>query len=104
MRDRREYAEQAWRDAAKCALTCAEAPSAANTNKLRECSGTARNAAELTLEMPEHGGKQLELQAALDELVRALDSGDGHRLSSAIERSSRAGSALGWETARPRLH
>jgi hypothetical protein len=113
MRDRREHVEQAWRDARKCALLYAQArtPSgitkrvdSANTNELRECSGTARNAAELTWEMPEHDGQQLELQASLDELVRALESGDEHRLSSAIERSARAGSALGWQTVHTRLH
>jgi len=103
MRDRREHAEQAWRDARKCALSYAQARTATNPNDLQACTGAARNAAALTLEMPEHDGQQLELQAALDELVSALDSGDQHRLSSAIERSSRAGSALGWQTVRSHL-
>lgn len=103
MRDRREHAEQAFRAARKCALDCAQA-NAASARELQQCSGTARNAAELTWEMPEHNGQQLELQAALDELVHALDSGDERRLSSAIERSARAGSAFGWQTVHPRIH
>jgi len=104
MRDRREHVEQAWRDARKCALSYAQAAHFSNTNEQRACSGTARNAAELTWEMPEHDVQQLELQASLDELVRALDSGKEHRLWSAIERSARAGSALGWQTVHTRLH
>ena len=104
MRDRRDYVEKAWRDASKCALVHAQAPNSAQRKELRECAGTARNAAELTWEMPEHNERQLELQASLDELVHALDSGDEHRLSSAIERSSLAGSAFGWRTVHTRLH
>jgi hypothetical protein len=104
MNDRRDLVEQAWREARKCALVHARAPNSADSNELRQCSGTARNAAELTWELPEHDGQQLELQASLDELVRALDSGDEHRLTSAIERSSRAGSALGWQAVHTRLH
>lgn len=104
MRERREHAEQAWRDARRCALVFAQATDSISANELHECAGTARNAAELTWEMPEHNRQQLELQAALDELVRALDSGDEHRLSSAIERSSRAGNAFGWQAVHTRLH
>jgi hypothetical protein len=104
MHDRREHVEQAWREARKCALIYAQAAHFANADEQRECSGTARNAAELTWEMPEHDGPQLELQASLDELVRALDSGDERRLWSAIERSARAGGAFGWQTVHTRLH
>src|SRR5438045_1729213 len=74
VRDRREHAERAWREARQCALSCAQGANSASLNEFRECSGTVRNAAELSLELPEHNGQQLELQAALDELVRALDS------------------------------
>lgn len=103
MQDRRARAEQAWHDARQCARAYAENPNASGTNDLRVCIGAARDAAELSLEMPEHGGPQLELQAALDELVRAIDSRDVRRLTSAIDRSSRAGSALGWGAVHPRL-
>jgi hypothetical protein len=104
MHDRRELVEQAWRAARRCALVHARAPNSANSNELRQCSGTARTAAELTWELPERDGQQLELRASLDELVRALDSGDEHQLTSAIERSSRAGSAFGWLAVHTRLH
>jgi len=102
--DRREHVEQAWREARKCALTYAQPAHFANSDEQRECSGTARTAAELSWEMPEHNGQQLELQASLDELVHALDSRDERRLWSAIERSARAGSAFGWQTVHTRLH
>jgi hypothetical protein len=46
----------------------------------------------------------LELRAALGELAGALDSGDEQQLSSAVERSSRAGSALGWRMVQARPH
>ena len=113
MQERRERAEQAFRAARECVtriaipdggLACAEQSSCARTEELRRCSKTARAAAELSLELPEHNSRQLELQAALDELVNALESGNGHRLSSAIERASRAGSALGWQVVHTRLH
>jgi len=97
MQERRERAEQAWRDTRECMLACAEGPnSLARTAALRQCSGTARSAAELLLELPEHSSRQMELRAALDELVSAIESGNERRLASAIERSSSAGSALGW--------
>jgi hypothetical protein len=104
MHDRREHAEQAWRDARTCALSYAQAAHFSSPDEQRACSGTARNAAELTWEMPEHDGQQLELQASLDELVHALDSGDQRRVWTAIERSARAGSAFGWQTVHTRLH
>jgi hypothetical protein len=56
------------------------------------------------MEMPEHDGKQLELQAALDELGVALENGDPQRLSSAIDRSARAAGAFGWSVGHTRLH
>lgn len=104
MQGRRQRAEQAWRDAGQCALACAAEPSAAHAEALRRCSGTVRMAAELALELPEHGRQQLELAAALGELLSALESGNEQRLSSAIERSSRAGSALGWPVVHTGLH
>lgn len=103
MQDRRERAERAWHAARKCALACAASANPERARELRACLGTARDAAELSLEMPEHNGQQLELQAALDELGDAIDSGDTHRLSSALDRSSRAGNALGWGARHTRL-
>lgn len=100
MQERRERAEQAFR----AALACAARPSLGRTEELRQCSKAARVAAESSLELPEHNSRQLEIRAALDELVGALESGNGHRLASAIERSSRAGSALGWQAVHTRLH
>jgi len=104
MQERRQRAEQAWRDAGQCALECAAEPSATRAEAFHRCSGTARAAAELSLELPEHGRQQLELQAALGELVSALDSGNEQRLASAIDRSSHAGSALGWRVVHTGLH
>lgn len=104
MQERRERAEQAWRDARECALACAEPPRSTRNEELRQCARIARHAAELSLELPEHSGQQLELQAALDELVNALDGGNEQHLSSAIERASRAGSALGWRLVHTGLH
>lgn len=101
MQDRRTRVEQAFRDARQCALAYTANPR--QPSKLRECSGAARNAAELSSEMPEHGGQELELQAALAELAHAMDSGDTHRLPSAIDRLSRAGRALGWDAVHSRL-
>jgi hypothetical protein len=103
MEQRRGRAEQAWREASVCVLVALESAPSARTNELRLCSRSAADAAQFALEMPEHGERQWELQAALDELVRALESGDEHRLSDAIARSSRAGSALGWHVRDPRL-
>ena len=96
MQERRILAEQAWRNARKCALACAEGAGTARSEARQQCSRTARNAAELSLELPEHSGQQLEFQAALDELANAIEGGDEQRLSNAIERSSRAGRVLGW--------
>jgi hypothetical protein len=48
------------------------------------------------LELPEHSTTELELRASLDELVRALEDESEQQLASALERSSRAASALGW--------
>jgi len=104
MQGRRARAERAFRDARECVFACAAAPSSVRTQQLRQCSATARSAAESALELPEHDGPQLELQAALDELVSALDSGDESRLSSASERAARAGSALGWRVGHTPLH
>lgn len=104
MQERREHAEHAFRDAWACVLAGMDGPSAARTAALRQCGGTARSAAEFALEMPEHGSQQLELRAALGELAGALDSGDEQQLSSAVERSSRAGSALGWRMVQARPH
>ncbi|HEY0462980.1 MAG TPA: hypothetical protein VGC79_02175 [Polyangiaceae bacterium] len=104
MQQRRARAQSAFREAQGCALACLQSPSAVRAQQLRRCSGTARSAAESALELPEHNGQQLELQAALEELVSALESGDEQRLASAIERSARAGSALGWRVGHTRLH
>jgi len=104
MRERRERAEGAWREARMCALSCASKSSDARAKDLQQCRETARSAAEFSMEMPELDGHQLELRAALDELVQAIEAGDQHRLSSAIERSTRAGSALGWSALQPSLH
>lgn len=104
MQDRQARAEQAWRAARQCALARFESSNSGQATELRECRGTARNAAELSSEMPEHGRPQLELRAALDELVRAIDNGDPLRLSNAIDRASRAGSALGWDPVYTRRH
>jgi len=71
--------------------------------QLRQCSRAARDAAELALELPEHGGTQLELQAALGELASALESGKEARCSIALDRISHASGALGWRPAFPRL-
>lgn len=100
MQTRQARAERAWRAARQCALECSQSPNTTHTTALRECRATASNAAELSTEMPEHGRPQLELQAALAELVRAIDSGDAPRLTSAIDRASRAGSSLGWAAPR----
>ena len=99
MQERRERAEQAWRAARECALGCV---SAASSAQLRQCSGTAHDAAELSQEVPEHGVLQLEARAALDELGAALESGNRQRVSSAIDRASSAGRALGWRMAQTR--
>ncbi|HEY3255513.1 MAG TPA: hypothetical protein VGJ91_16255 [Polyangiaceae bacterium] len=104
MQHRRQRAEQAWRDAEQCALAGSVGPSATRAEGLAHCRETARLAAELCLELPEHGRQQLELQAALAELVSALESADEQRLASAIDRSSRAGSALGWRVGHTGLH
>lgn len=96
MQERRELAEQAWLSARKCALACTGGASAARSEERRQCGRTARTAAELSLELPEHSGQQLEFQAALDQLANAIEGDDERRLSNAIERSSRAGRALGW--------
>jgi len=53
------------------------------------------------LDLPEHNDQQLELHAALDELERALETDGPQRLSSALARSARAGSALGWRMVDP---
>jgi len=103
MQERRGRAEQAFRLARQCALTCAASPSSTRASEQAKCRETASNAAELSLEMPEHDGLQLELQAALDELAHALESGDGQRLTMAIDRCTRAGSALGWAVGNTRL-
>src|SRR4051794_38822410 len=69
MEERRGRAEQAWREASRCALTAmarANSAHSAQANELRLCARTARDAADLALEMPEHGEKQWALQAALD--------------------------------------
>jgi hypothetical protein len=100
MQERRERAEQAFH----AALACAVRPGLGRTEELRQCSNAARAAAESSLELPEHSSRQLEMRAALDELVSALESGNGHRLARAIERASRAGSALGWQVVHTRLH
>jgi len=104
MQARQVRAERAWRDAQQCALAYSENPNFARAAELRECRATASNAAERSTEMPEHGKPQLELQAALDELVLAIESGNARRLTSAIDRSSRAGSAFGWRAVHTRLH
>jgi len=104
MEERRGRAEQAWREASLCVLTAMAQANSARPNELRLCARTARDAAELALEMPEHGEKQWALRAALEELAHALESDDEHRLSSALDRSSSAGNALGWRAASPRLH
>jgi hypothetical protein len=104
MQERRARAEQAWRAAHECVLTCAAAARAACTEKLRQCSGTVHRAAELCLELPEHSQTQLELRAALDELVGAIESGNDQRLASALDRSWHAGSALGWRVVHTGLH
>jgi hypothetical protein len=104
MQERRERAEQAWREARQCVLACAERPSLGRSVALRQCRERAQRAAELSLELPEHSGQQLELRAALDELVSAIDGGNDQRLASAIERSSRAGDALGWRMVHTRPH
>jgi len=103
MADRRARAEQAFREARRCAIAYARSPHSAQPTELRACRGAVANAAELSLEMPEHNQTQLELGAALDELAQAIDSGDAQKLSSAIDRSSRAGSALGWGAVQTRL-
>ncbi|MEI9936087.1 MAG: hypothetical protein WDO69_02565 [Pseudomonadota bacterium] len=104
MQERRARAEQAWRDARECVLACEQGPSSAREGELGHCRGAARDAAELSLELPEHGPRQLELRAALDQLVSALESGNEQQLSSAIERAARAGSALGWRVGHTGLH
>ena len=104
MQERREHAETAWREARECVLASSSAPASSRAEVLRQCSGTARSAAELTLELPEHNSEQLEVRAALDELVGAIESGNEHQLSSAVERSARAGSALGWRVVHTGLH
>jgi hypothetical protein len=103
MGERRERAELAWQKARECALAGAARPTPARTEQLRRCSETARTAAELSLELPEHSREQLELRTALDELVVALESGDETRVAHAIDRSARAGSALGWRMVQARL-
>ncbi|HKO47258.1 MAG TPA: hypothetical protein VJV79_06020 [Polyangiaceae bacterium] len=95
---RRAHAQQAWSEARECARACAEGLCAADADARGRCSQTARRAAELCLELPEHSGPQLELRAALDELVSAIESGHAQQLASAIARTSHAGSALGWRT------
>ena len=104
MQERRERAERAFSDAHACVLASREGPSSARKAALRLCRETARSAAEFSLELPENGGQQLELRTALDELARALESDDEQQLSSAVERSMRAGSALGWRVVHARLH
>ncbi len=104
MQERRARAEQAWRDARECLLAGTDGPSSLRVAALRQCTGRARNASELSLELPEHGSRQLELRAALDELVGAIENGNEQRLASARERSLRAGGALGWRMVHTRLH
>jgi len=104
MQERRERAEHAWHDAQACVLANTESPSSARPAALRQCSGTARGAAELSLELPAHGSRQLELQAALDGLARAIENGNQQQLSSAVDRSARAASALGWRMVPTRPH
>ncbi|HET7538865.1 MAG TPA: hypothetical protein VFK05_03310 [Polyangiaceae bacterium] len=96
MGERRTRAEQAFRRARKCALACLERHSPSPVESRRQCSEAAHSAAEASWELPERNAQQLELQAALDELARALEGEDEQRLSSALARSSRAGNALGW--------
>jgi hypothetical protein len=96
MQERRARAERAWRDALECLLAPPSVPSSARTPELRQCRATIRRAAELSVELPEHGGTQLELRAALDELVSAIESSNERQLASARDRSARAGGALGW--------
>jgi len=104
MQERRASAEQAFRDAHECLLACAPGTSSMRAEELRQCRGTIRRAAELSLELPEHSSTQMELQAALDELISAIESGNEQRLSSALDRASQAGGALGWRAVHTRLH
>jgi hypothetical protein len=100
MGERRARAEHAFRKARQCALECLESSLPPGTSQRRQCSDAARSAAESALELPEHRGPELELEAALTELALALEAEDAHsgpRLSSALARTSRAGSALGWQ-------
>jgi hypothetical protein len=96
MQDRRARAERAFQDARECVLAGADGPTAAREGERRQCRERARRAAELSLELPEQDPEKWELQAAFDELGSAIDSGNEQRLSSALDRASRAGRALGW--------
>ena len=103
MRERRSRAERAWDDTRECLALHAGAAGSARIGQLRQCSGAARDAAELALELPEHGSTQLEVQAALAELANALENGNEARSTVALDRISRAGGALRWRPAFPRL-
>lgn len=98
LHDRRTRARHAFDRARQCALECLGNARSPHASLRRQCSETARSAAEWSWELPEHNGQQLELHAALDELARALEGQDEQRLASAVARSARAGNALGWRT------
>ncbi|HYQ26014.1 MAG TPA: hypothetical protein VER04_02310 [Polyangiaceae bacterium] len=104
MQQRRERAERAFLEASTCVLAGLDGPSSARPAALLQCGEMARAAADLSLELPDRGSRQLELRAALDELVHALEGNDGRQLSSAVERATRAGGALGWRVVPSRLH
>ena len=95
MQERRERAEQSW-NAARACVTAGIGASVPRHAELRQCSAAAHNAAELSQELPEHNGPQLEARAALDELAHALESGNEQQLPSLLDRATRAGRALGW--------
>jgi len=103
VQERRARAEHAFLDARECALACATRPSELRAEERRRCGEAAQRAADLCLELPEHSGQQWELRAALNELVSALESGNQQRLADAIDRSSHASRALGWQAVQTRL-
>ena len=90
MQQRRARAERAWHDA----LSCVERSdaSAARTR----CTGMVQGAVASSFELPEHGARELELQAALGELASALGNASPEPLAFALARTARAGRALGW--------
>ena len=99
MQARRGRAELAWRRAHECVLAGFARPSGARAEPLRLCANSLRQAAELALELPERGSKQLEFDAALRELGAGLESGDEPRVPPALDRAARAADALGWRPA-----